>query len=138
MSRICKSHPPAQGKIQEDNYPNLHQAGGSCQILACLLDGAIVFGLQNGIRDTGINLRGARAAMSEQVLKRGERHIRLCHAPAKGMTKLMACDLNARFTAISLQDKLDAVDGESFAAQRNENRPIILDRAAGEPIVECR
>ena len=31
---------------------------------------------------------------------------------------------------------MDTIDGEPFAALRNENRPIISDRAVGEPIVE--
>jgi hypothetical protein len=53
------------------------------------------------------------------------------------VTKLVASDLNARFAAICLQNKLDASDREPFALLGNENRPIFCDRAAGEPIVEC-
>jgi len=73
--------------------------------------------------------------MSEQVLERSERHVRLRHAPAKGVTKLMASDLNTRFLTVTLQDELNTVDRESFSALGNENRPIICDRAPSVPII---
>ena len=72
--------------------------------------------------------------MPKQLLERGDRHGCLCHAPSESMTELVAGDLNAGFLAIFLQDELDSIDGETLAALRNENRPIIRDRAAGEPI----
>jgi hypothetical protein len=78
------------------------------------LNGSVVFGLQGGVRDAGIYLRGARTAMSEQALERGKRQVRLRHAPAEGVTKLMAVNLDASFLTILLQNKLDAGDGEAL------------------------
>lgn len=75
--------------------------------------------------------------MSEKFLERGKRQVRLRHAPAEGVAKLMAGHLNARFLTVLLQNKLDAGYRKSFATLGNENRPIISDRAAGEPIVKC-
>jgi hypothetical protein len=48
----------------------------------------------------------------------------------------MTSNLNACLLAVTVQDELDTIDGEPFAALRNKNRPIISDRAVGEPIVE--
>lgn len=75
--------------------------------------------------------------MSEKFLERRERQVRLRHAPAEGVAKLMAGNLDARFLTVLLQNKLDAGYRKSFATLGNENRPIISDRAAGEPIVKC-
>ena len=75
--------------------------------------------------------------MPKQFLERCERHVRFCHTSAEGMTELMAGDMDSRFLAIGLQNKLDASDRESFAMLGNENRPITNDRAAGEPLIEC-
>jgi len=48
----------------------------------------------------------------------------------------MACNLNTSFETLGLQNKLNTSDGEAVTMVRNENRPIICDRAAGELIVE--
>ena len=75
--------------------------------------------------------------MPKQLLERGDRHGCLCHTSSEGMAELMAGDLNARFLAIFFQDELNTIDGETLAMLRNESRPIICDRAAGEPFCEC-
>lgn len=106
----------------------------SCHTSQCLMYRAVILRLEDRVGKVDITLRGARAAMSEQLLQRGDRHGRFRHAPPESMTELMAGDLNAGFLAIFFQDKLDAVDGEPPAALGNENRPIVCDRAAGEPI----
>ncbi len=76
--------------------------------------------------------------MPEQFLQGGDRYGRLRHAPPKGMTELMAGNLNVRLLAIFFQDELDAIDRKPLAALRNKNRPIFRDRAASEPICECK
>ena len=78
------------------------------------MNGSVVFGLQGGIRDASVNLRGARTAVSEQALERGKRQVSLRHAPAEGVTKLVAGHLDARFLTVLLQNKLDAGDGEAL------------------------
>lgn len=83
-----------------------------------------------------VSLRGTWTAMPEQFLKRGDRQSGFCHAPAEGMTELVTGDVNPGSATIFFQDELDAGDGQASAAFGNENRPILSDRAAGEPILE--
>ena len=83
---------------------------GSSRTLQDTRDGAVVFVAQKRVQQVDVSLRGARIAMPEQVLERGDRQSGFRHAPAKGVTKLMTGDVNACFTAISFQDELDARD----------------------------
>ena len=100
-------------------------------------DGAVVFIAQNWVQQVDISLRGARAAMSKQFLERGDRQFGFCHAPAESVTKLMTGDVNARFAAIFFQDELDARDGKRLPCSEMKTARSFVDRAAGEPIIEC-